>query len=81
MDKRTHGFSTHPDGKRLPQDGETAAQAGIEAFEMPEFVASATECTGLSPDAVLSEQEAEAYAQLYGILPQKPSDPMGPAQP
>ena len=43
-------------------------------FSMPEFVASATECTGLSPSAVLSEQEADEYAQLYSVHRQRPSD-------
>ena len=42
------------------------------AFESPEVVASATECTGLSPAAVLDEQEAGAYAQLYSVHRQKP---------
>lgn len=42
------------------------------AFYVPEFVASATECTGLSPAAVLDEQQADAYAQLYSVHKQKP---------
>ena len=50
-------------------------------FGMPEFVASATECTGLSPSAVLSEQEADEYARLYSVHRQRPSDVEGPSKP
>lgn len=38
-----------------------------------EDLASATECTGLTPAAVQSEEEGEAYAELYAIHQQKPA--------
>jgi len=38
-----------------------------------EDLASATECTGLTPAAVQSEEEGEAYAELYAIHHQKPA--------
>ena len=38
-----------------------------------EMLASATECTGLTPAAVQSPQEGEAYAELYAIHQQKPA--------
>ena len=38
-----------------------------------EDLASATECTGLTPAAVQSEEEGEAYAELYAIHNQKPA--------
>ncbi len=39
-----------------------------------EDLASATECTGLIPAGVPSEDEAEEYARLYGVHPIKPND-------
>lgn len=41
-------------------------------FDEIEFVASSSECTGLTPSAVLDEDEADAYAQLYAVHKQKP---------
>ncbi len=38
-----------------------------------EELASATECTGLTPAAVQTPSEAENYAQLYAIHMQKPA--------
>lgn len=35
-------------------------------------VSSATECTGIAPAAVNSEDEAEAIAELYAVNPVKP---------
>ncbi|MEF9880648.1 MAG: hypothetical protein RR653_05280 [Clostridia bacterium] len=37
-----------------------------------EDLASATECTGLTPAAVQTQSEAESYARLYAIHEQKP---------
>jgi hypothetical protein len=37
-------------------------------------VAASTECTGLIPFAVASEDEAENYQGLYGIHPQRPAN-------
>ena len=37
-----------------------------------ENLASVTECTGLTPTAVLNEAEAESYARLYAIHEQRP---------
>ncbi len=37
-------------------------------------VAASTECTGLIPFAVGTEDEAENYQKLYGIHPQKPPE-------
>lgn len=37
-----------------------------------EDLASATECTGLTPAAVRTENEAQNYAHLYAIHEQKP---------
>lgn len=44
----------------------------LDPFYDTEKVASTTECTGLSPAAVLSEEEAESYAELYAVHRQKP---------
>lgn len=38
-----------------------------------ENLASASECTGLTPAAVQSPEEGENYAQLYAIHEQKPA--------
>lgn len=38
-----------------------------EWLEEYEMVASATECTGLMPTPPVSNQEAEAYTEIYGI--------------
>ena len=43
------------------------------SFYDAEHVASATECTGLSPAAVQDDAQAEAYAGLYAVHPQKPA--------
>lgn len=37
-----------------------------------ERVASTTECTGLTPTAVLDDEEAKSYEQLYAVHRQKP---------
>jgi hypothetical protein len=39
-----------------------------------EELASFTECTGLIPAGVPTEDEAEDYARLYGVHPIKPND-------
>lgn len=39
-----------------------------------ENLSSATECTGLTPAAILSESEAAAYAQLYHLPTLKKND-------
>ena len=53
-------------------------RAPIEKKQDPfydiEKIASATECTGLMPAQVESEEEAENYAQLYAIHPVKPRE-------
>ena len=38
-----------------------------------EELASATECTGLTPAAVQSTEEGENYAEMYAIHEQKPA--------
>ena len=38
-----------------------------------EDLASATECTGLTPAAVQTPEEAQNYAQMYAIHELKPS--------
>jgi len=38
-----------------------------------EELASATECTGLTPAAIQSPEEAESYTELYAIHKQKPA--------
>ena len=38
-----------------------------------EDLASATECTGLTPAAVQSPEEGETYAELYAIHQLRPS--------
>lgn len=38
-----------------------------------EELASATECTGLTPAAVQSPEEGESYAEMYAIHQQKPA--------
>lgn len=37
----------------------------------PEDLASASECTGLTPSAIQTPEEAENYAELYDIHEQK----------
>lgn len=39
-----------------------------------EELASFTECTGLIPAAVPTDEEAEDYARMYGIHPVKAND-------
>lgn len=39
-----------------------------------ENVASITECTGLIPSALMDEEEADAYRDLYSIHKQVPTD-------
>ena len=51
------------------------------AFDQPPSVASATECTGLERRPVLSEIEAENYAELYKIHAQKPQGNIGKGNP
>lgn len=46
-----------------------------------ENVASATECTGLEPQPVISREAAESYTQLYGIHAQKPQGNIGKGNP
>ena len=46
-----------------------------------ENVASATECTGLERQPVVSDQAAESYAQLYGIHAQKTQGNIGKGNP
>lgn len=51
-------------------------KSGKQTFEDPiipdvEDLASATECTGLTPASVQTPEEAEAYTQLYNIHEQK----------
>lgn len=42
-----------------------------DSFLESENVASATECTGLTPTPPASEEEAESYEELYNIhMPQ-----------
>mgnify|MGYP006970898453 CR=1 FL=1 len=36
-------------------------------------IASANECTGLTPNAVEDDQQAESYASLYAVHRQKPT--------
>ena len=36
-----------------------------------ENLSSATECTGLTPSAILTQSQAESYAALYGIHSQR----------
>lgn len=55
-----------PDAPRTPEQ--------TDPFYDIEKIASSTECTGLTPAAVLSEEEAEAYAELYAIHRQRPAD-------
>lgn len=44
-------------------------------FWLRQNTASATECTGLAPSAVLDDEEAFAYGALYGIhAPRPPID-------
>lgn len=38
-----------------------------------EMLASATECTGLTPAAIQTPEEGENYAELYAIHQQKPA--------
>ncbi|MBQ3201199.1 MAG: hypothetical protein IJB22_04680 [Clostridia bacterium] len=38
-------------------------------FWLRQSTASSTECTGLTPSAVLDEEESLAYGELYAIHP------------
>ena len=51
------------------------------AFDHPQNVASATECTGLEARPVLSHSEAEHYTDLYKIHAQKPQGNIGKDNP
>ena len=46
-----------------------------------ENVASATECTGLERQPVISDEAAKNYAELYGIHAQKPQGNIGKGNP
>lgn len=46
-----------------------------------EQAASCTECTGLLPAQVQTNEEGEAVAQLMNIFPVVPPDAQGPARP
>lgn len=50
--------STHENERRLP-------------ILEPEDLASASECTGLTPAAIQTPDEADNYAELYAIHEQK----------
>jgi hypothetical protein len=45
------------------------------AFYDLDKVASFTECTGLAPSGIMSDEEAQSYADLYAIHP--PRTPKG----
>lgn len=72
MKKKNNASEQQPVRPVSGQD-EAAEMARDKAFGEPELVASATECTGLSPAAVRSEEEAEHYAQMYGVHVQLPA--------
>jgi len=52
---------------------ETTNEKLVTPIREVEDLASATECTGLTPAAVQSEEEGESYAHLYAIHQQKPA--------
>ena len=43
-----------------------------DTFYQRQNVASTTDCTGLTPTAVLDEEESESYGELYAIHPPQP---------
>ena len=47
----------------------------------PQNVVSATDCTGLESQPVLSDSAAENYTDLYAIHAQKPQDNIGKGNP
>ena len=53
----------------------------MNPIEEAEDLASFTECTGLTPAAVQTEEEGEAYAELYAIHTQKPAWKNGKTEP
>lgn len=71
MKKHSYASEQQPVRPVSDQTAE-AEQTRDTAFGKAECVASATECTGLSPAAVRDEPEAQAYAQLYGVHTQLP---------
>lgn len=46
-----------------------------DTFWRHRSTASSTECTGLTPSAVLNEEESTAYGELYAIHPPKTPRP------
>ena len=72
MKKHSYASEQHPVRPVSDQAAE-AEQTCDAAFGEAANVASATECTGLSPAAVRGEPEAQAYAQLYGVHAQLPA--------
>lgn len=55
---------------RKPLDSEITERS----FYARNSIASANECTGLTPVAVADDDEAIEYANLYGIYPPLPPD-------
>ena len=50
-------------------------------LDRTENIASATECTGLEAQPVISGEAAENYTRLYGIHAQKPQGNIGKGNP
>jgi len=54
------------------------AERTERAYRSRKNVASATDCTGLTPSAVMDEEESLAYAEMYGIHPPLPEEAVLP---
>ena len=78
MSRTKHRQQQHP---AQPWNPPPLAPDAPSAFDHPQNVASATECTGLEAQPVLSESAAEHYAGLYAIHGQKPQGNIGKGNP
>ncbi len=67
MEKRPIDYEKKNDND-LPYDDTMTENTFMERNP----IASWTECTGLTPSAVLTEVAAESYGELYGIHKMKP---------
>ena len=71
---RQHGGGSKWNPPPIPPDVETP-------FSPTQNVVSATDCTGLEAQPVLSDSAAEHYTELYDIHAQKPQGNIGKDNP
>ena len=83
MSKKSHHLQSNKGMSLCVMADATEAKLYKEEIHMKERIptpirevedlASATECTGLVPAAIQTQEEAEEYAELYAIHRQKPA--------